>query len=600
MPQPIDVYLLAGQSNITGHGSADQVPDALVAAHPTALLYHAPLDGPDDERSLRPASRTWAPLAPGFGRMPRGFGPELSLGHDLAEASPSPIAIIKCEQPGTSLFADWRPEELDDTTTLATRCLDDAALAIEQLFEDGFDPRFAGFVWYQGESDTDDANHEPDRYAAQLRALLERIDDELAEGRGCDKVFVRVNPADPQAKHLGVIRQQIEALANADARAAWIDVDDLALIDAWHVDGPGLIAVGKRVAAALAELRPSAAKFEPEPSQPAVLETVPASEVDSPLDASLDSSVSPASAVKPPSVEAASEVVAEEAPPVAAVPASKLPGRSASGKPRIIAMMNQKGGVGKTTTTVNVGAALANLGHSVLAIDLDPQAHLSLSLGIEPDGLDKSLYDLFTNDETTAMEIVRHVPPDSRNLAVLPAETNLAGIESELADLVASGLAQTILRNKCNDLAGEFDYVLLDCPPSLGLLTINALTMADEIIVPMQAHFLALQGMTKLFETIGMVRKGINPNLTVSGVVLCMHEANTILANDVIGEIENFFEAARNTDQPWANAQVYQPPVRRNIKLAEAPSFGQSVIAYAPESNGAKDYLAVAKSIAGM
>jgi len=175
------------------------------------------------------------------------------------------------------------------------------------------------------------------------------------------------------------------------------------------------------------------------------------------------------------------------------------------------------------------------------------------------------------------------VPPDSRNLAVLPAETNLAGIESELSEMVATGLAQTLLRNKTADLCSQFDYVLLDCPPSLGLLTINALTMANEIIVPMQAH----------------LRGGINPDLAVSGVVLCMHEANTILANDVISEVEGFFEAARGTDQPWADAQVYHPPVRRNIKLAEAPSFGQSVIAYAPDSNGAKDYLAVAKSIAG-
>ena len=144
----------------------------------------------------------------------------------------------------------------------------------------------------------------------------------------------------------------------------------------------------------------------------------------------------------------------------------------------------------------------------------------------------------------------------------------------------------------------QFDYVLIDCPPSLGLLTINALTMASEVIVPMQAHFLALQGMTKLFETLGMVRQGINPGLTVAGVVLCMHEGNTLLAGDVMNELESLFESGRGTDMPWAGARVYDPPIRRNIKLAEAPSHGQSVLRYAPESNGARDYLRLARSIA--
>ncbi|MEM8738462.1 MAG: AAA family ATPase [Planctomycetota bacterium] len=267
-------------------------------------------------------------------------------------------------------------------------------------------------------------------------------------------------------------------------------------------------------------------------------------------------------------------------------------------QPRVLALMNQKGGVGKTTTAVNVGAALANLGLRVLCIDLDPQAHLTLSLGIEPDAVDKSNYDLLTDRDTTAMEVVRYTARDDQRLAVLPSETNLAGIESELAEMIATGLAQTILRNKCRALIQEFDYVLIDCPPSLGLLTINALTLASEIVVPMQAHFLALQGMTKLFETIGMVRQGINPDLTVAGVVLCMHEGNTLLANEVISELEDFFRGARGTDQPWADGRVFTPPVRRNIKLAEAPSFGQSVHAYAPDSNGAKDYLALARSIA--
>ncbi|MEM9416477.1 MAG: AAA family ATPase [Planctomycetota bacterium] len=264
---------------------------------------------------------------------------------------------------------------------------------------------------------------------------------------------------------------------------------------------------------------------------------------------------------------------------------------------RQIALINQKGGVGKTTTTVNLGAALVASGLRVLMVDLDPQAHLTLSLGIDPEELDLSIYELMTDSAVTASEVVRMVE-GCPNLGVLPAVTNLAGVESEMAEMIATGLAQTVLRNKTADLVKQFDYVLLDCPPALGLLTINGLTAAKEIIVPMQAHFLALQGMGKLFETINMIRQGINPSLTVAGVVLCMHEANTILASDVVADVEGFFESARGTALPWADAEVYQPPIRRNIKLAEAPSFGQSVLTYAPDSNGAKDYAKLARSVA--
>jgi chromosome partitioning protein len=264
---------------------------------------------------------------------------------------------------------------------------------------------------------------------------------------------------------------------------------------------------------------------------------------------------------------------------------------------RRIALINQKGGVGKTTTTVNLGAALAASGLRVLMIDLDPQAHLTLSLGIDPEELDLSIYDLLTEPGVSAAQVVRIVDGCDR-LGVLPADTNLAGIESELAEQVKTGLAQTLLRNKCAELMKQFDFVLIDCPPSLGLLTINGLTCAQEIVVPMQAHFLALQGMGKLFETINMIRQGINPALTVSGVVLCMHEANTILASDVVADVEGFFAEARGTALPWADAVVYKPPIRRNIKLAEAPSFGQSVLTYANDSNGAKDYAKLAQSVA--
>lgn len=263
--------------------------------------------------------------------------------------------------------------------------------------------------------------------------------------------------------------------------------------------------------------------------------------------------------------------------------------------PRIIALMNQKGGVGKTTTTVSVGAALTKQGHHVLLIDLDPQAHLTLSVGVEPDELEHSVYHLLSDEATTAAEVVQEISPQ---LGLLPAEVNLAGIEAELAERAASGQAQTVLRDKTRDLVTHFDYVLIDCPPSLGLLTVNALVLAREVVVPMQAHFLALQGLSKLFETVSLVREGINPDLLVAGVVLCMHEGQTLLASEVTRDLNDFLEQARGTDAPWREAVVFQPPIRRNIKLAESPSFGQPIFDYAPDSNGATDYEALAQAIA--
>jgi chromosome partitioning protein len=264
--------------------------------------------------------------------------------------------------------------------------------------------------------------------------------------------------------------------------------------------------------------------------------------------------------------------------------------------PRYLAFLNQKGGVGKTTTTVNLGAAVATFGKRVLLIDLDPQAHLTLHLGIEPGSLERTLYDLMTDDETGAMEIVQEIKP---NLFVLPAEVNLAGVESELAADMMTGRAQRVLRDKCKSLldAQPFDFIMIDCPPSLGLLAINALTLANEVVVPMQAHFLALQGLSKLLETVHLVRQGFNPSLSVAGIVLCMHERQTLLAAEIQNDLTAFLESARGTDQPWANAEVFTPPIRRNIKLAESPSFGQSIFDYAPDCHGADDYRKLAKSL---
>jgi chromosome partitioning protein len=264
--------------------------------------------------------------------------------------------------------------------------------------------------------------------------------------------------------------------------------------------------------------------------------------------------------------------------------------------PRIIALINQKGGVGKTTTTVNLGAALARLNHRVLYIDLDPQAHLTLHVGVDADQLERSVYDLLVDRDITAEQVVVDC---GSHMQLLPAEVNLAGAETELAALAEQGRAQRLLADKVLPLIQQrqYHYVLIDCPPSLGLLTINALALAREVLVPMQAHFLALQGLSKLLETVALVRRSLNPDLTVTGVAPCMHEGNTILANEVIADLKTFFDAARSMDVPWSRARVLDPAIRRNIKLAECPSFGQTIFEYAPDCHGAKDYDALAQSL---
>lgn len=260
------------------------------------------------------------------------------------------------------------------------------------------------------------------------------------------------------------------------------------------------------------------------------------------------------------------------------------------GSRRILAFMNQKGGVGKTTTAVNLGAALAQRGRSVCMIDLDPQAHLTLHVGLDPNELDHSVYDLLTDEEVTALEAMQRVDEE---LAVLPAETDLAGAELELASREDR---LTLLKRKLGGATDAFDYVMIDCPPSLGLLTLNALAMAEAVVVPMQAHFLALQGLSKLLETVQLVRHQVNPALAVAGVVLCMHDGQTNLAREVVSDLEGFFASAEGLCEPWSGARVFQPPVRRNVKLAECPSFGQTIFQYEPWCAGARDYLALAES----
>ena len=276
---------------------------------------------------------------------------------------------------------------------------------------------------------------------------------------------------------------------------------------------------------------------------------------------------------------------------------------------RTIAVMNQKGGVGKTTTTVNLGATLAELGKRVCLVDLDPQAHLTIGFGIEPvqgngggDGADGgedrvSLYNVLV-EERPFLEAIQKV---DEQIALVPSSIDLAAAEIELVSILGR---ETLLKKRLEAAraAGglDFDYMLLDCPPSLGLLTLNALAVADEVIVPMQPQFLPLQGMAKLLETVQLVNRRMNPALKVSGIVLTMFDSQTKLSNEVVAELSGFIDQARGQPLPWSEARLFKTKIRRNIKLAESPSFGQNILKYDPASNGAADYRNLAKEVVEM
>src|SRR5262245_28585532 len=259
---------------------------------------------------------------------------------------------------------------------------------------------------------------------------------------------------------------------------------------------------------------------------------------------------------------------------------------------RRIAILNQKGGVGKTTTAVNLAAALAEAGQRVCVLDLDPQAHATTHLGIEPDGKAASMYDVLVNNRPLA-EVRRKV---ADNLWLCPSDINLAAAEVELAGVVGR---EVILRDLLLQDEGAFDFVFMDCAPSLGVLTLNALASSGEVFIPLQPHFLALHGMGKLFETTALVAKRINPALKVTGVVLSLYESTARLAREVVQDLTDYLERSRGTNAPWAKARVFQTRIRRNIKLAECPSFGKSIFAYAPTCHGAEDYAALAREVLG-
>jgi len=248
---------------------------------------------------------------------------------------------------------------------------------------------------------------------------------------------------------------------------------------------------------------------------------------------------------------------------------------------RTIALTNQKGGVGKTTTAVNLSASLARLGQRVLFIDCDAQSNGTLSFGLNAGRLETTVYDLFTGEARAEDAIVRY----SDLLHVIPATPDLAGGEAEKSPLASRGQA---LKQALAGLT-DYDYIIVDCPPTLGLINVNVLVFVDEVIIPMQCQFFALQGVSLLLKTIEMVQKRVNPRLTIAGVLACMYDARTTLSREVLEEIRKHF-----------GSKVFNAKIRTNVRLAESPSFGKPVIDYAPESNGAQDYMALAREVLGV
>lgn len=257
----------------------------------------------------------------------------------------------------------------------------------------------------------------------------------------------------------------------------------------------------------------------------------------------------------------------------------KKPVKHVIGQTKIIAIINQKGGVGKSTTAINLAASLGELGKQVLLVDLDPQGNSSSGLGIEKSLVDYCVYDVLLSDIPIENVIIPDICPD---VDIVPATINLAGAEVEL---VSEMSRENRLKDSLGPIRGKYDYVLIDCPPSLGLLTINALVAADKLLIPIQCEFYALEGVTKLLESMKRVKSRLNPTLDIYGVLLTMYN-NTTLSKQVADEVKNYF-----------GKLVFNSFIPRNVKLSEAPSFGQPITEYDPRGKGASAYMELANEV---